>query len=175
MAFDGEEDADDADTVCAINTLSKQLKPTDAATIAKETAKDKILSQVMRYIQQGWPVKGIGRDNSLYPYSKIADSLNIAHGCLLYGWRVVIPALLQPNVLDILHQSHLGMQRMKQLARTAVYWPNNEFRYNGTLPQMSRLWHAPARSTESTVAPMNTSGKTLESITRGSCDKFYGA
>ena len=45
-----------------------------------------------------------------------------------------------------------------------------EIWYNGTLPQMSRLWHAPERSTESTIAPMDTSGKTLESITRGSCD-----
>ena len=76
-------------------------------------------------------------DNSLYPYSKIADSLNIAHGCLLYGWRVVIPALLQPNVLDILHQSHLGMQRMKQSARTEVYWLN----MNSDIMELCRKCH----------------------------------
>ena len=30
---------------------------------------------------------------------------------------------LQSKVLDLLHLGHFGMERMKQLARTAVYWP----------------------------------------------------
>ena len=36
---------------------------------------------------------------------------------------MVIPASLQPKVLEILHIGHFGMQRMKHLARTTVYWP----------------------------------------------------
>ena len=36
---------------------------------------------------------------------------------------MVIPASLQPKVLEILHLGHFGMQRMKHLARTAFYWP----------------------------------------------------
>jgi len=36
----------------------------------------------------------------------------------------VIPAKLRRQVLDLLHECHFGIQRMKQLARTAVYWPN---------------------------------------------------
>ena len=35
----------------------------------------------------------------------------------------VIPESLQPQILDLLHIGHFGMERMKQLARTAVYWP----------------------------------------------------
>ena len=35
----------------------------------------------------------------------------------------MIPANLRKQVLLILHE-HFGMQRMKQLARTAVYWPD---------------------------------------------------
>ena len=31
---------------------------------------------------------------------------------------------MQPQILDILHLGHFGMQRMKQLARSAVYWPH---------------------------------------------------
>nr|KAG5685837.1 hypothetical protein BaRGS_001165 [Batillaria attramentaria] len=30
---------------------------------------------------------------------------------------------MQPKILDLLHIGHFGMERMKQLARTAVYWP----------------------------------------------------
>jgi len=32
--------------------------------------------------------------------------------------------MLHGQVLDLLHECHFGIQRMKQLARTAVYWPN---------------------------------------------------
>ena len=35
----------------------------------------------------------------------------------------MIPQSLQSKVLDLLHLGHFGMERMKQLARTAVYWP----------------------------------------------------
>ena len=35
----------------------------------------------------------------------------------------VILQSLQSQILDILHTGHFGMERMKQLARTAVYWP----------------------------------------------------
>ena len=37
---------------------------------------------------------------------------------------MVIPPSLQSQVLQLLHLGHFGMQRMKQLARTAVYWPH---------------------------------------------------
>ncbi|GFN95672.1 integrase domain containing protein [Plakobranchus ocellatus] len=53
----------------------------------------------------------------------LQDSLSLAHGCLFYGQKVVIPSALQPQRLQILPLGHFGMQRMKQLARTAVYWP----------------------------------------------------
>ena len=50
-------------------------------------------------------------------------SYSTVHGCLLHGNRVVIPPSLQPQVLELLHLGHFGIQRMKQLACTAVYWP----------------------------------------------------
>ena len=37
------------------------------------------------------------------------------------GFSTVIPASLQDQVLDLLHLRHFGMQRMKQLARSAAY------------------------------------------------------
>lgn len=56
-------------------------------------------------------------------FKSIAMSLSVENGCLFYGARIVIPSTLQRQVLEILHMGHFGMQRMKQLARSAVYWP----------------------------------------------------
>lgn len=121
--FDGEESDDGGEIVCQIETLSKQVDPADSTTLRKESGKDPVLSCVMRYTREGWPVH-LPTNDIAFPFKKIADSLGVHHGCLVYGCRVVIPEKLRKAVLQILHEGHFGIQRMKQLARTAVYWPN---------------------------------------------------
>ncbi|XP_052824436.1 uncharacterized protein K02A2.6-like [Octopus bimaculoides] len=56
-------------------------------------------------------------------FRKLSNSLSICHGCLIHGSRVVIPHSLQPKIHNLLHLGLFGMERMKQLARTVVYWP----------------------------------------------------
>ena len=37
--------------------------------------------------------------------------------------KIVIPEKIRSHVMDLLHLGHCGMRRMKQLARSVVYWP----------------------------------------------------
>ncbi len=127
--FDGEEMDADIDTICMIKTIGLQIKPVDSAVLEKETSKDPVLSRIIRYTREGWPPKTDASRDDTHGYSvedfrRISSSLSTIHGCLLNGIRIVIPASLQPQVLQLLHSGHFGMQRMKQLARTAVYWPH---------------------------------------------------
>ena len=129
--FDSAESSADCDRVCIVKMISRQLSPTDSGVVMKETAKDPVLSTVMRYSRDGWPQgPSNGTTNSedshiqtMQLFKTLKDSLSVTNGCLFYGSRLVIPASLQPQVLEILHLGHFGIQRMKQLARTAVYWP----------------------------------------------------
>ncbi|XP_041787934.1 uncharacterized protein K02A2.6-like [Anopheles merus] len=50
--------------------------------------------------------------------------LTTVGNCILFGERVVIPAALQMRCLKQLHQGHPGIQRMKAIARSFVYWPS---------------------------------------------------
>ena len=121
--FEREESDEDMDIVCAIRVLSLQVKPVDANILRQESAKDPVLATVMRYVREGWPQKNSELNSDAEKFRKLSDSLNVCHGCLIYGTRVVIPQSLQSKILDLLHIGHFGMERMKQLARTAVYWP----------------------------------------------------
>uniref|UniRef100_A0A8D9DQK4 RNA-directed DNA polymerase n=1 Tax=Cacopsylla melanoneura TaxID=428564 RepID=A0A8D9DQK4_9HEMI len=47
----------------------------------------------------------------------------LVEGILFRNNRVVIPASLQSQILTELHATHLGITKMKQLARRYVYWP----------------------------------------------------
>ena len=128
--FDKEEEEDNAHVVNAINTVSLQLKATDPELLAKESAKDPIISTVMKYVQDGWIDEKDTSANEHYSiddFKKIATSLSTSCGCLLYGTRLVIPHSLQQQVLKLLHLGHFGIQRIKQLARTTVYWPRIDY------------------------------------------------
>ena len=122
ISFDREEEKEEVSTVLTIKQVSLQLNPTAPGLIVKESKLDPIIAQVMRYVQEGWPQRIDSEEIKIF--KKMSDSLCVENGCLFLGARIVIPAKLRMGVLDLIHVGHFGMQKMKQLARSVVYWPN---------------------------------------------------
>ena len=122
LSFDGEEGDNDVDTVCTIRTISSQLQLYSRNQLKDSTHKDPVISEVKRYVREGWP-QHIDRPE-VQEFKKYSSSLSVVDDCLINGNRVVIPEAMQKQILDILHLGHFGMQKMKQLARSAVYWPH---------------------------------------------------
>ena len=123
-SFDGEEMEDDVDSVCLVRTISRQINPDNPLLVVRETAKDPILSQLMRFVKEGWPH---AFSEELKDFKKLENSLSTKNGCVFYGLRVIIPSTLRNHILKLLHLGHFSMQRMKQLARSTVYWPRIDF------------------------------------------------
>ena len=88
--------------------------------IKNATAVDPVLSKVVQYTMTGWPYLV---DPSLITYKNKRDELTLEQGCLLWGYRVIIPNTLQEHVLKEVHETHPGMTRMKSIARSYVWWP----------------------------------------------------
>ena len=59
----------------------------------------------------------------LQPFASRFNQLATHQGCLLWGSHVAIPPSLQVGILQELHLSHPGIVRMKELARSYVWWP----------------------------------------------------
>ena len=117
--FDEEERDDDVDNVCTIHTISRRINPGNPMLLVKSSSKDAILLQVMRFVREGWPQQTSGELDS---FGKIKGLLSTESGCLFYGSRIVISEDLREHVFELLHLGHFGMQRLKQLARSAVCW-----------------------------------------------------
>jgi len=83
-----------------------------------------MLSAVLRFTREGWPPKKSDEGSDMQRVRQLADSLAVCNGCLLLRNGVVTLSAMRRQVLDYLHRGHFGMQRMKQLAWTAVYWPS---------------------------------------------------
>ena len=68
----------------------------------------------MLQIQNGW----VDPDTTkIKPYLMVKDSLTLYKGLILKDLHVVVP------FLNILHQGHIGIERIKLCAQNTAYWP----------------------------------------------------
>ena len=96
--------------------------PVTSQQVRRATMRDPILSQVLGFVTNGWNF--VPQKNASYKdYLNRSNELTTCNNCLLWGNRVVIPSSLRSQVLAELHEGHLGIVKMKSLARTYFWWP----------------------------------------------------
>ncbi|XP_039757920.1 uncharacterized protein K02A2.6-like [Pararge aegeria] len=101
--------------------------------IKRKSSKDLLLSKVMSYIQSGWPASC--SDERMRPYYLRRHELYCERGCIMWGYRLVVPDSLQKGILNQLHVGHLGIVKAKSLARSYVWWPNIDAQIEATCKQ----------------------------------------
>ncbi|BES87362.1 Hypothetical Protein NTJ_00167 [Nesidiocoris tenuis] len=89
-----------------INTL-----PTLPQDIRKATLEDPETREIYKKLE-------IGDTHGPNDYQ-----FSLQAGCIFNGIRVYIPKSLRPRILQDLHEGHMGIVKMKALARSVVYWP----------------------------------------------------
>ena len=90
----------------------------NASVVAIEKMRDSVLGKVLQFTQQGWPNNP---EPVFQPYYSKRLDLSYEDGILLWDSRVVVPELSQALLLTDLHAEHLGVVKMKQLARERGY------------------------------------------------------
>lgn len=83
---------------------------------------DAVCSQIKEYVQNGWP-SVMPHLPILKPYWDNQQHLTINEGLLMFNTRIVIPQCLQLDILDKIHQGHLGITKCKGRAHSSVWWP----------------------------------------------------
>ena len=81
--------------------------------IRKETAKDQSLRNVSE----------INLDTRVCMYWDVRDELSELNGIILRGERIVIPTFIRKDMLERIHQGHMGIEKFRRRARDVLYWP----------------------------------------------------
>ena len=106
------------DTILLLQTLDKT--PVTASQIRVWTDRDRTLSKVRDMILQGWQPSN---SEDLKVYQKLQTELTVVKGCVLRGNRVVIPTIGRSQILKQIYETHPGICRMKNIARSYYWWP----------------------------------------------------
>lgn len=89
--------------------------------IEQKTKEDVHLRRIVTYIKSGWP--GHCVDKSLQPFYSRRNELYMDAGCIMWGYRVVIPTVFRKRMLEEIHMGHMSIVKMKSIARSYMWWP----------------------------------------------------
>jgi hypothetical protein len=84
--------------VSTLKSVSLNSMPADASVIQKALKDDLLLAKVYDYVLHGWPAHIT--EPELEPYFKKRNELGVESGCLLWGFRVIIPESLREILLQ---------------------------------------------------------------------------
>lgn len=151
------EDKASADPAEMFHLAHVENLPVTSAQIKLETSRDPTLAKVLELTVKGWPAKNtVG----LPEYFSRREQLSVCHGCIMWGTRIVVPPKLRPYVLEALHEGHMGVVKMKSLARSYIWWPGIDLQIeemaklcNGCLERQKQPPPAPVHSWEWPTAP----------------------
>jgi hypothetical protein len=72
---------------------------------------------------QGWPDRKHEIPQNLAKYWNIRHELSEAEGLIFKDHQLVIPTAMTSNMLNLIHESHLWIEKCKARARAILFWP----------------------------------------------------
>ena len=119
----------------ATNVLHEEIQVFVDAVLAAIPATEERIEQIrqaqqkntecqklLEAVQTGWPAKQT-LPASLKLYHSVAGEITVANDLLLRGSRIIIPPQLQKEVLQRIHNGHLGITKCRERAKQSVWWP----------------------------------------------------
>lgn len=107
-----EEESEVLDSAHVFHLSQLEGLPVSASEVKRRTARDSVLSRVYEATMRGWHDV---MDNDLQPYFSRRQEITVHQGCLLWGFRVIIPEPLWKGILSMNNEGHMGVVKMKAM------------------------------------------------------------
>ena len=91
--------------------------------IEKATKEDIVLQEVSNLVLNGWPRYQAQVPKGARSFFAYRGELSYVEGKLLYRDQIVIPASMKEEILQRIHDGHLGVTKCLERANSSVWWP----------------------------------------------------
>ena len=110
--------------VMLVNSMTDTTEPV-MKKILKDQQEEEECLKSRNMITNGWPETYKSKPERAKPYWTFKEEIvENEEGFLMKGAQIIIPASLRQEMLQRIHEGHLGIQMSRQRARDSVYWPN---------------------------------------------------
>ena len=89
----------------------------------RETANDPEMKELNKLVAHGWPEKQTLLSPDMQPYWSFRDEITSVEGMLFKGHKLIVPKSVRPEMLNLIHEGHLGIVKSKSRARETLFWP----------------------------------------------------
>jgi hypothetical protein len=90
--------------------------------IIEAQEEDEVCKKVKQYCLEGWPDKHMVPD-AVKSYWRERGELTVVQSLIMKGTRILIPSCMRLNILDKIHEGHLGITKCRERAKQSVWWP----------------------------------------------------
>lgn len=140
------------DTIPDMDVLIHEVTNTSTSRLEQIrtlTRQDPQLILLANIIQHGWPNQRSECPSEIHDFWNYRDELSVHDGIIVKGARIVIPAALQKEVLNLLHEGHQGIVKCRLRARSSVFWPSLNKAIDDLIKQCSSCqYNAKSQSSE---------------------------
>ena len=105
-----------------VHDIHPQFSDSILQRIREQTTSDPELNALREMIHSGWPSTIQQVPVPLKRYWLFRDELPVEDGIAMKSHRIIIPAVLQKEILTKLHAAHQGTEKTTLRVRTSVYW-----------------------------------------------------
>ncbi|CAC5382854.1 unnamed protein product [Mytilus coruscus] len=111
------------DIECFVNMVIRNtsMSERNLEQITEETSKDGTLQTLTRLIINGWPDDKNEVPKKVFEYWNFRDEVSNVNGIILKREKIIIPASMRKNILNKLHEGHLGIEKTRKLARDSIF------------------------------------------------------
>ena len=124
-AYLREQKEDLLDEELQVNWITPQLPISEEKleVFRNATAQDSVLQELKNMTMRGWPKDRSAVPDSVQPFWTFREEISFASGLLFKSDKLIVPLQLRPEMLEKIHESHLGVVKCKERARDVLYWP----------------------------------------------------
>ena len=123
--------------------------------IAARTEADFALQKMISCIANGW------KKDCLNQYYHYREELTVIKCIVLKGRHVIVAKSLQQEMLKIIHEGHLEVEKCKRHARRVLYWLNMNNDIEELASRLRNLQHTPVITNKRTHHATSHTIKTL--------------
>ena len=134
------EDEFASEVSCYVDSIMQNIPATDRklAEISKAQSEDSVCQSLRFYVENDWPNDKSLVNENVKPYWQFRGEITVQNNLLLRGSRLIIPAQLRSEMLEKLHDAHMGIVKCRERAQNSVWWPGLSSQIENTVKDCAK-------------------------------------